>query len=1021
LGWLSDRVRAAFADETAPVRVSFDGVFLVWEGFHMGVDHPLDVRVSDIVVANPAGRRLITAPSAHMTFSLAGLLWGGFVPRTVEVDHARIAVTREPGGAVSLDMNLTEQDTGGTNDLKSLLDQLARPVSSDRSQTHGLFNQIQQVHFRDAATTLRDRETGLIVGTPDMDLSLTRVGAGHVRGTLRASLVLGEQQSKLTAVAEWMAASGTRLDLTLTPFRPSGIGPLPPFLAFVARVDAPVSLTAMVGFNQQFQADRIQSEIRIGQGQFQIGEGNVPVRAGTIGLSGTPAAIGITTGHFDVAHTRGGSPEIVNIGGLVTHRSDRLLAALTLGVSQIDIADLPMLWPPGLGGGARPWVTEHVTGGTVTRGTAAFVIEADDALRDVVVTKASGDLDGTNAIFTWIDNVPPIEQTNVHLHLADPDTLDIHVSSARQRIRNGADLLIKDGQMHIIGLSLHDQIATIRVQIEGPVGSGLTLLKEPRLHLISTHPIALKIGDGDAAATLDFQFPLENRLRIDDVRIHADAHLKRIRVPDVAAGQDLDDGVFDLEIDKNGLTLTGQGSVATVPITVTGSMDFNTGALDQVFQKITVKGQPTAAQLAAAGLPVKDVLGGPIPLTVVIVEHRAGDGSVSIDGDLTQATLALPPLAWSKPSGGPASASANLLMSNDQLTQIDRVMVHGEGLQLSGSVDFVNAHMRTLTLNTIRLGRTQAHGLIRLGAKDPIAVVLQGDEIDLSAKLVEKSADNDRTDITKPVTTPDWTLDARFDRAILANGETARDIRVTATGGGEQLRLLDAAGTNQTGSGFSVKIEQQAGRRHLLVEANDAGSFLRSVDAIRGMKSGHLMIDGIIAGPLGFHPLAGSAIINDIVVKNSPVLGKLLQAITLYGLVDVLRGPGMSFSQIAVPFHYNGNDLYLEDAHAYNASLGLTATGRINARSGLVSLTGTIVPAYFFNAILGQLPLVGKLFSPEKGGGIFAVRFGLDGPIDDPGISINPISALTPGFLREIFGVFNRTLPAGTALPADGK
>jgi hypothetical protein len=144
-----------------------------------------------------------------------------------------------------------------------------------------------------------------------------------------------------------------------------------------------------------------------------------------------------------------------------------------------------------------------------------------------------------------------------------------------------------------------------------------------------------------------------------------------------------------------------------------------------------------------------------------------------------------------------------------------------------------------------------------------------------------------------------------------------------------------------------------------------------------------------------------------VVIRNSPLLGKLLQAITLYGLVDVLRGPGMTFSNITMPFRYDGASLVLTDAHANNPSLGLTAMGRIGLSSGQTSITGTIVPAYFFNSMLGQLPLVGKLFSPEKGGGVFAARFGVDGSIENPSITINPISALTPGFLRAIFGIFD--------------
>ena len=143
--------------------------------------------------------------------------------------------------------------------------------------------------------------------------------------------------------------------------------------------------------------------------------------------------------------------------------------------------------------------------------------------------------------------------------------------------------------------------------------------------------------------------------------------------------------------------------------------------------------------------------------------------------------------------------------------------------------------------------------------------------------------------------------------------------------------------------------------------------------------------------------------IDDVVVTNSPVLGKLLQAITLYGLVDALRGPGMAFSHVVVPFRYDGVTLNIDQAHADNPSLGLTAKGWIGLASGQTAINGTIVPAYFFNSMLGQLPLVGKLFSPETGGGVFAARFALEGPIDDPSVSINPISALTPGFLRGKF------------------
>jgi hypothetical protein len=98
--------------------------------------------------------------------------------------------------------------------------------------------------------------------------------------------------------------------------------------------------------------------------------------------------------------------------------------------------------------------------------------------------------------------------------------------------------------------------------------------------------------------------------------------------------------------------------------------------------------------------------------------------------------------------------------------------------------------------------------------------------------------------------------------------------------------------------------------------------------------------------------------------------------------------------------------LDLADARAFSPSLGLTTKGRVDLAGEQLDMQGTIVPAYFFNSLLGNIPLVGKLFSPERGGGLFAASYTLHGPLDDPDVFVNPLTALTPGFLRGVFGIF---------------
>src|SRR3546814_5483913 len=87
----------------------------------------------------------------------------------------------------------------------------------------------------------------------------------------------------------------------------------------------------------------------------------------------------------------------------------------------------------------------------------------------------------------------------------------------------------------------------------------------------------------------------------------------------------------------------------------------------------------------------------------------------------------------------------------------------------------------------------------------------------------------------------------------------------------------------------------------------------------------------------------------------------------------------------------------------YGASLGLTAKGNIDFDRDAIDLTGVVVPAYSINNFLSKIPLLGTILTGGEGEGLISVVYTVDGPTDDPDVSVNPLSALTPGFLRNIF------------------
>jgi hypothetical protein len=223
------------------------------------------------------------------------------------------------------------------------------------------------------------------------------------------------------------------------------------------------------------------------------------------------------------------------------------------------------------------------------------------------------------------------------------------------------------------------------------------------------------------------------------------------------------------------------------------------------------------------------------------------------------------------------------------------------------------------------------------------------------------------------------------------------NVSLTATGRG--YTLSQASGTAQ---GVSITVTPlSATRRRLSIRGDDAGTLLKALGVYGGMRGGTLSLQAEYGGG----PAKGSLKLSQARLVDAPGFTKVMQAATLYGVAEAVSGPGLLIDHATIPFTLDGNVLTLQGADAYSESLGFTASGTVNTNTDTCNLDTTIIPAYAFNALLGKIPLLGHLFSAEKGGGLIAMRANVQGKLDSPRVRVNPLSALTPGFLRGIFGL----------------
>ena len=918
----------------------------------------------------------------------------------------------------------------------------------------GPFSQLLRLRIHDAALVVVDHQLGTTWQAPHAEIDLTRGTKGGGEGTANVALALGDQQARLTATATLAADSGAiRLRLRLTPVVPASIARLIPSATLFGALDAPVGGEAELQLDDALRLVALHLALRAGVGGIHIEKGVLPI-------TGATAVADVTSDHVDLRSLRltvpshpGGRDSVLRADGWLDRGADHLTAGLGLDMDRADFADLPHIWPAGVGGGARAWVIENITAGTAHGAHVEVGLSATPDLSDVTLTRATGRLAGDGLVTHWLRPVPPITDGSAVLNILDPDTLEIVLRSGHQQPdaapavpRAGgvpsagaapttglSGLSLSGGRMRITGIMHHDQFATIEAQVAGPLPDAIALLREPRLRLLARHDLPLGDPAGQVAATVTLSLPLEARVTMDDIAIHAKAHVDGAHLAGVVAGRDLDQGVIDLDANTDGMTLGGTALLAGVPAILKASMDFRAGGPGQILQRINVSSRPSAQQLAAAGLDVGTVLDGMLGLDATLNERRDGAGDIAVTADLATATLRIAALAWRKPAGAAMTASARVLLSHDRLAGIQNIQVSGDDAAAAGSVTCFAGKPSVVQLDRLVLGRTEMRGTIRMPiagtaprgatgdatreATEPIAVSLTGPTLDLSARLTRQPGAHPPAK-REPPSGPHWTLDASFDRAIMAEDHqvTALVARVDSDGG--LTRRLEVDGLTGPQAPFSVRIAPGAppvppgggqpgpGKRTFTATAANAADLLAALDIARHMQGGQLRVIGNYDDTTPDHALEGTAELTDFRVHNVPALARLLTAMTLYGLVDVAQGPGLGFSRLDAPFRLTDSALTLTEARAFSSALGLTVKGTIDLDAERATLDGTIVPAYFFNSLLGNIPLVGRLFSPEQGGGLFAASYAVRGPLDNPEVTVNPLSALTPGFLRGLFRLF---------------
>jgi len=1012
--WLARQVERTVNAGDRPTRLDIGEARLAWAGWREGHASPLEITLRHVRLVEVDGGLRAELPDAAISLSPAWLLRGRIAPRALELRGLVLRAHRTGEGAFHLDLGALRGDLAaeaaedGSDAILPALGELMRPPS-DATPLAAL----SRISLMGARLDVADAQLGRTWSADIARLSLMRRQGGGVDLGGFGAVTLGAERLALRIDGTIDGATGRgEVALALPAVRPAALARAAPLLAPLAAVQAEASAALVV----RLEGLDIPSEARL---RLDIGAGAIDLGPhGRLPLAGLAAEATLADGvlRLDRAALRPAPPPgstaaapVVGAAATLRREGARWRAEATVSLDRLALSDLGHYWPAGLAAGARDWMVENVTEGFAQDGSWRVALSGDLAAGDVVLEALEGEARAEDATVHWLRPIAPAEGARGVARFGR-DAIEIAVGEARQA---GTRIAVQEARIRF-DLAAAPEAAAMEIVVAGPMAEAWTLLRHPRLRLFSRRPPPVEqLGGTLREARLSIAFPLIADLPVEQLAVSATGRGTEVRVPGALLGRPLERGNFEFSADTDGLRVTGTATLAGIPLRIRQEADFRAGPAGQVVARETVTGRADARQLAALGLDPQPLVEGPVGLDIRSETRRNGQARVALRADLTGARLAVEPLAWSKPPGVAANGEAMLLMQNGRLRGIEGIRIAAPDALLRGTAGDVQDNMpRRIEVTQGNLGRSRFAGEFfpPRGQGGSWRMALRGPVLDLGPALA--APPGDAADATGAAASgsgaaaPGALVTARFDRVLLRDDRALSGVVAEArVDGAGVVQQATVDGRVAGGGAVSMRITPEGARRRLRLTTDDGGALLRAFGVLRTVQGGRLSVDAAYAHGRPGAPLAGTAELEEFAVREAPALAKLLQAMTVFGVFEALDQRGLSFASLTAPFVLTPGALVLEDARAFSVSLGITAKGRIDRRRDTIDMEGTIVPAYVFNSLLGRIPLLGRVFSPEAGGGLFAATYRMRGPLADPSVTVNPLAALTPGFLRGVFGL----------------
>ncbi|HVJ55384.1 MAG TPA: AsmA-like C-terminal domain-containing protein [Aliidongia sp.] len=1018
VNWLTPAVVAYLNARADLLTIHIDRTALSWTSGRSTID----LVGSDIRIEDPAGIQIIAVPKLSISLSLHALLRGGIAATRIAVIGPALHLVRNEAGELGVDLGAGTPSAVSEPalaepppPLKALLATFA-----GKREPGAPISYLNQISILRANFTVDDKALGVAWQLSDAELDLTRLTEG-VEADLSATIGLGRSTARAYGHFHYDATTRQLAFSTST----DGVDPaklaeaLP--AAFAPMKELALPLSAGFGGTLDLAGGQVgPMTVRIdgGAGALidpHLAGGRLSVTSAGLEAQFDPAEGKLTLGTLRLDL---GGP-VVAVTGMATKLPPDLLSG-GMPSGPVDIAgnvavrDLPLerlaaIWPPGLSDHAHDWIAANLTVGAIEELHAdiGFDLTPGAADKPMQLQRLSGGMNVRNGTIQYMRGLPRIEGADARVGFA-PDKLDFTLTSGRLK-----GLSISSGLVTIDQFGAPFERMTIDLALQGPTRDVLTVLDTKPLSYGKAMGIDVATVEGAVDGTLHFQFPLKNALSFAEVDYGAKAQLTDLAIGKAAFGHDLTAGTMALALDPQKLTLQGNAKIGDVPTELSMRQRLSGTAPPRTEVRAKAVLDDAARQRFNAD-PLPDRVHGPVA-TEMLYDDLDGHHNRAVLGlDLAGAAMSIDEFGWQKAPGAAAHADLTLITTDGMLNRIEGLSLKAPDLDLKGGLDFADGKLARADLSRLHVGRTEAV-LTVTHQDEPWRIGMHGPVIDM-AKMVDR-LDKQKDDKPGADKGPAVVLELQGDRVILGTDRELKNVQLSAAVADHTLAAgsLNAAFDKAGKVSFRLDHVEDGGRFALATD--DYGALMRLADITDSVHGGNLTVTGDSKPAPEGRRFTGHVEGKDYRFVGAPFMVRLLSLASFASIANLMTGDGIPFTTLKGDFELYDHKLALNHARAYGGAMGVNIDGSIDLGANTLSLDGLLVPAYTLNSVLGNVPLLGDLLTGGEGGGVFSANFRMGGPIDDPKITVNPLSTLAPGMLRRLF-LFDAPDPGGSPAPA---